>query len=171
MEISHSVTTASGKTITFEVDSSGGVDKVTTKIQGKKGVSMYEQRLILNGDRLHTDSTLSNDKAQHQTPADRSLSSDEPRSSESDKIWVYFQNDEGDKFILDVDPSAPMGSVRWDVQQGLGVPVVDQMFRFCGKRLSDLDTFSGFNIGDDDVIDVVRRIPSAGSQIALTPLL
>ncbi|KAE8203718.1 hypothetical protein CF328_g1493 [Tilletia controversa] len=110
----HSNKTLSGRTVIIEIESSEIADKLATKIQDKDGVSIYEQRLAVHGNRPHNNSTISNDSTQGETSPDRNhalAKSREPASSASETMRIFIDNFLGEIFVLEVKPREKIDSV------------------------------------------------------------
>ena len=91
--------------------------------------------LQVEADRTIQDEDLLDD----QQPAKKS-------KTQPDVVQIYVETDDERTFTLDVAASHTIGSVKSQIQDTEGIPICNQIFRFCGYELNDCRTLSSYNI-------------------------
>ncbi|CAD6975691.1 unnamed protein product [Tilletia controversa] len=175
----HSNKTLSGRTVIIEIESSEIADKLATKIQDKDGVSIYEQRLAVHGNRPHNNSTISNDSTQGETSPDRNhalAKSREPASSASETMRIFIDNFLGEIFVLEVKPREKIDSVMDKIEAKSGIPTDIQRLFFrserlsfgCGYMLCDYDVKPGHSVNTISGKILTIEIDSSETTVKVT---
>uniref|UniRef100_UPI0039E1FEA1 ubiquitin variant R10 n=1 Tax=synthetic construct TaxID=32630 RepID=UPI0039E1FEA1 len=79
-------------------------------------------------------------------------------SGGSMKIYVKLQD--GTVIELEVEPSDTILEVKEKIYEKTGIPPEDQILIYKGKVLEDSKTLADYNIQENDVLYLVRRLKS-----------
>ena len=156
------VKTIRGKTITLDVKPSDSIEKVKTRIQGKKGIPPDVQHLIFAGKQLENRHTLSEYNVQEGS----TLHLGRPvLQLNDDDMNIFVKTSTGKTLTLEVKPSDSVWDVKDQIEDMECVPPKHQRLIFGGKQLNDVCTLSDYDIQKKSIVYLVLLSCGGGMHI------
>ena len=150
--ISISVKTLSGKTITLEVEPSNVIEELKAAILDKEGIPLDKQRLVFAGKPLQNEWTLS--KCNIQKGSTLHL---------VQRISVVIKTLRGKTVtILTVDTSDTIESIKCRLHNKIGLPAEEQCLLINGEELVNKQKLSYYNIENGSTLQLIIP-PQQGS--------
>jgi ubiquitin C len=159
----------SGKTFTFEVESSDTVEAIKAVIHDNVGTPIDRQRLIFNGRQLEDVHTLGDYNVQANSTIHlvlRRIRTPSPDLVHNERELLY-QNMQGglkvkwivgDKELsMDKDLDDTVLDVKRIINDRTGIPMEKQRLIFKGRQLDDDHLLMDYGITKDDIINLVLR--------------
>jgi len=138
----------SGKTLSFNIQSSDTVKDFKDKIEEKENIPSDHQSLIFNGNKLENERKISDYNIK-----DKSIL--HLISSYSSDVQVQVNTNSGRTITIDVDLSETVKSFKNKIEEKAGFP--PSFLLFGGKQLEDANTLQYYNIQKNSTILSAER--------------
>ncbi|PWA66713.1 polyubiquitin [Artemisia annua] len=141
-----------GQEIKLKVNSSDTIANIKAMIQDKKGMPSYEQRLLFAGKYLEDSRTLA-DYRIHWNSIIHLVH--EYKGLLKITIMTFCGNT---TISLEVESSITVGRLKAKIQDEEGIRLDNHSVFFAGKQLEDSRTLADYNIYNNSILDLVRRL-------------
>ncbi|KAL7597621.1 hypothetical protein Lser_V15G23021 [Lactuca serriola] len=146
------IKTSAGKTITLVVCSSETIGNVKEMIQDKEGIPRHQQRLMIDGENLEDDLTLSDYDIENGSSLDLVL------WLGGGEMRIFVKTFTGKPIKLMVEGSKTIDDVKGKIQDIEGIPLIHQRLVIAGKNLEDDLSLSDHNIQHGSTLDLIVRL-------------